>query len=58
MHTWPESLHTVMQQKMKHGDSIHPHGLQLLAVRLLKVCLHNDTWISVTLCFVCTTLCV
>lgn len=28
-----------MDLKMQTGDCIHPHGLQLLAVRLLKVCI-------------------
>ena len=56
MNLWPESLQTVMEEKMKHGNSIHPHGIQLLAVRMLKVrlCFDAATPIIVCLVGICT----
>ena len=43
-----------MQTQMKDGDSIHPHGMQRLAIRLLNVCLPCDAFMPITLCFVAT----
>lgn len=50
MNLWPESLQTVMEEKMKHGQSIHTHGIQLLAVRMLKVRLRFDAETPIIIC--------
>lgn len=45
-----------MQVNMKDGDSIQPHGMQRLAIRLLNVGLLCDAYMPTALCLAATLL--